>query len=138
MEQPGSVTALLDGYRLDNVDIKVPCAAALLKLGHPGPASEMLSTLTRSLDNPDGGLRREALENISALETPAALPVLTRCLNDSNGDVRLEAVTGLRMLGLPEVLPLLERTLQDPNPNVVEEARRALEELKKPKEKKSP
>lgn len=135
LEQPRSLGALLEGYRLDNLDAKVWSAMALLKLGHPGPSSEMLSTLTRSLDNADGGLRRETLEYISMLETPAAIPILTRCLSDSNGDVRSEAISGLETLALPEVFPLLERASQDPNPNVADDARRALERLKKAREK---
>jgi hypothetical protein len=135
IQEPRSLAVFLETYQLDPLDLKVLCAGALQKLGHAGPASEILTRLTRSLDDPDGAIRRESLEYISSLKTAAALPVLMRCLNDSNGDVRSEAISGLESLAIPEVLPLLERACQDPNPSVAEDARRALERLRRPKEK---
>jgi HEAT repeat protein len=132
---PRSVAALLDVYHSASLDLKVPCAAALHVLGQAGPASEVLVTLSRSLDDGDGGIRRDAVENISSMNLPSALPLLARALRDSNGDVRVAAINGLEALGTPEVVNLLQPVFNDANPSVAQEARDAVERLQKPKKK---
>jgi HEAT repeat protein len=135
MGDPKSVAALLEAYHSGSMDLKVPCAASLNALGQPGPAAEVLATLSRSLEDSDGAIRRDAVENISSLVSPSALPLLARALRDSNGDVRVVAIYGLEALGTPEIVQLLEPIFNDANPSVAQEAREAVERLQKSKKK---
>lgn len=135
---PQSIGVLLESYHAASGDLKVASAAALNKLGNSGPAIEVLSILSRSLDNPDGAIRREAVENIASLTVAAAVPALTLALRDSNGDVRSEAISGLQSLGLPDVIPILEQATHDPNPSVAQDARNAIDRLRNSGEKRHP
>jgi hypothetical protein len=133
-----SVGVLLETYQSAALELRVACAAALNELGNAGPASEVLLTLGGLLDNPDGAIRREAVENISTLKVSTAIPVLAQALRDSNGDVRSEAISGLEGLGLPGVMPLLEQATNDSNSSVANDARNAIERLRKPKDRRNP
>jgi len=78
------------------------------------------------LENPDGGVRREAVSDLAFLKLPSTVPLLLRSMRDSNGDVRLEAARGLGQLDPPGLLPMLQGLLKDPDPNVVEAAENAI------------
>jgi HEAT repeat protein len=130
-----SIGVLLELYQTGSLDLKVACASSLSKLGHPGPAAEVLATLSRSLDDLDGGIRREAVESIASMGIPSTLPMLTRALRDQNGDVRIEAILGLETLGLPEVIPIIEQFFNDPNASVAQDARNAVKRLRRGGEK---
>ena len=126
----GALEALLDAYHSDSFYLQVAAAGSLHKLGHPGPTTEMLPKIGVMFENPDGAIRRDAIEQLGHLAVAEALPLLTRALQDSNGDVRIEAIRVLRQGTIPGAVPLVEKMLADPNPDVVHEAQRTLAELR--------
>jgi HEAT repeat protein len=127
----GALECLLEAYQKDSYEMKVAAAGSLYRLGYPGPLSEMLPKVALQFENPDGAIRRDAIEELRHLASPEALPLINRALQDSNGDVRIQA---LRILGtgrVPDAISLLEKMTADSNPDVVAEARRQIEHLRK-------
>lgn len=135
---PGAVEALLEGTRSGSNELQAACARSLGRLGHAGPTAELISKFAGSLESPDGAVRRQSIELLADLESPAAIPHLARGLRDSSGDVRTAAVFGLEALAVPEVIPLLEGAAADPNPAVAEEAKGAVLRLRKALQPKRP
>ena len=127
----GSTELLLDAYRDGEDDLKIAAAASLYRFGNPAPAAELLSRLMADLDNPDGSVRKEAVERIGTLKAPIAIPALTRALRDSSGDVRSEAASALGDIDTLEIVPLLEPLLKDPFADVRESAQDAIDSYRK-------
>ena len=127
---PGSVQVLYECLRNASDELKLSCAAALLKLGQTAPAGDLMTTLVRLYESPDGSLRKKAIESIAKLQPEGSLPILTRALRDSNGDVRLEALYAVSSMERPELLPLIETLVNDPNPEVAKEAKDYVESQK--------
>lgn len=130
---PGSVPPLFETLRDSNEEVRLSSAAALLKLGQGAPAGELISSLTRLYESPDGSLRKKAIESIVKLHPEGSLPLLTRALRDTNGDVRLEALYAIGGMEKPEFLPLIEPLVNDPVPEVAREAKDYVESLKEAK-----
>jgi hypothetical protein len=128
---PGAVEALLEAYQSGKFYLQVKAAGSLYKQGIPGPLSEMLPKVGEMMSNPDGAVRRDAVEELGHLAFPEALPLLTRALQDSNGDVRIQALRALGTGKIPSAIQLVEKMLADPNADVVHEAERTLRELRK-------
>jgi HEAT repeat protein len=120
----------LGTFRESEGDLKAIAAGALYRLGHPGEAAELLPEISADLDKPDGTLRKEAVEQLSRLKAPIALPLLARAARDSNGDVRSEAASALGELDTAEVLPLLEALLRDPLADVRDSAKEAIDDYR--------
>jgi HEAT repeat protein len=110
--------------------LRVPVAAALNKLGHPGPAAELIPVFTPGLDSPDGAARENAVRNLANLKCVLAMPALVQATQDQSGDVRESAARGLGDLGNADAIPVLERLLKDPVPDVVEAATSSLKQLR--------
>jgi len=126
-----SVRVLDECLRSSNdEEIRLSCAASLLKLGQPTAADTLMASLVRLYENEDGSLRKKAVEQIAKLQPEKALPLLLRALRDSNGEVRLEALYAVAELKKPELLPHLQALEDDPNPEVAQEAKDAVEALK--------
>jgi len=132
---PGSIEALLQAFQKDEPEVQIHCAAALSSLGQPGPASQLIPRFAGMLDNPDGAVRRDAVESMNRLTSPQVLPLLTRALRDTNGDVRLEALSG--MWDFMETMPiasLVEPLLNDPVAAVRAAAKEFLDQANRKKE----
>jgi HEAT repeat protein len=128
----GSLAVLQDALWSKNEEVRLFSAEALMRLGYPAPAEEMIAAMARQYESPDGSLRKKAIESISRLNAAGAVPVLARALKDSNGDVRRAALWGFSNLGKPEYLPLLEPLANDPHPEVAKDASDLIEALKNP------
>jgi hypothetical protein len=130
----GSEEALLHAFEKEDLPIQVLCAGELSKLGHPGPAAQLVPRIAPGLDSADGAVRREAAEQLNKLRSPQALPLLARALRDSNADVRQEAIDGLWKFEDPRLASLLEPLLNDPIRTVRESAKELYDNLKQRQE----
>lgn len=128
---PGSLDALLEASRDPDPAVQIAAASSLNRLGHSGPAEDLLPRLAAGLRDPDGAIRREAVGDISRLGLLSSVSALLQCLRDSNGDVRWEATRGLLDLDPPGLLSTLEALQKDPDPNVVESATDAIRRYRK-------
>jgi HEAT repeat protein len=70
------------------------------------------------LKDPDGRLRKEAIETLFELRAKEAIPDLAACLKDPNHGVREEALVAIWRLGRDDALPLLLPVFKDPSPDV--------------------
>lgn len=131
---PGNDEALLQAFEKEELRIQILCAGGLSKLGHPGPAAQLVPLIAPALESPDGGVRREAAEQLGKLQSPQALPLLARALRDSNADVRQEAIDGLWKFEDPRLASLLEPLLNDPIRTVRESAKELYDNLKERQE----
>jgi HEAT repeat protein len=129
----GTVEVLLQAVHDEDDRVRLSSAAALSRLGHPGPAADLIAPFTSQLDDPDGAVRRRAVEDLSSLRSPLALPALLRAVRDPSGEVRAAAARGLGSVGGSGVIPVLEGLLEDPVSGVAEDAKDALESLRAPK-----
>jgi len=129
----GTVEILLQAVRDEDDRVRLSAAGALSRLGHPGPAADLIAPFASQLDDPDGAVRRRAVVNLSSLHSPLALPSLLRAVRDSSGEVRESAARGLGHIGGSDVIPVLEELLGDPVPDVVDAAKDVLENLRAPK-----
>ncbi|HEV3026718.1 MAG TPA: HEAT repeat domain-containing protein [Planctomycetota bacterium] len=120
---PRSVDWLLKAYQSDTLEIQVKAAVALLGLGHPESAVELVPRLAAGLDHPDGAVRQKTTQQLGSLVVRATIPYLARALQDSSGDVRIWAIQGLHAFYTPDILPLIAPLAQDPVQDVAETAR---------------
>jgi HEAT repeat protein len=83
------------------------------------------------LENPDGGLREDAVDLLSKIPLPDSLPLLVQALRDpSNSHLREDAADAMRDRRMTEALPYLEQALQDPAANVRDAAQKAIAKIK--------
>ncbi len=129
-EIPGAFEVLLEAFQKDELRVQVACAGSLATLDHPGPAAELVPRLSTMLDHPDSAVRRKAVEMLTGLWSPAAIPSLTRALRDSSGDVRRQALNSFWRFEDYRSLALLEPLLQDPVEDVRQTARELIESIK--------
>ena len=91
-------------------------------------------TLGGMLENPDGGVREDAIDLFTKIPLPGSLPYLVKALGDpSNSHLREDAADAMAAQRMTEALPYLERALQDPAANVRKAAERAIERIKSAK-----
>lgn len=86
----------------------------------PAGLDRTLREAARGLDSPDRDTRREALEALSTLDTPQALPYLARAIR-VNG-LGIDALRALNRVGSPAALQAAASALAEPDPSVVETA----------------
>lgn len=123
---PAAIEGLLQAVHDPESYVRLAAAAALNRLGQPGPAEALVPGIAAGLDSPDGGIRRDALYDLIRLHLPSVTPILVRCLRDPDGDVRKDASHGLGASADPRVLPILESLLKDADPKVAEAAETAI------------
>jgi HEAT repeat protein len=126
----GAMGALLQACQDPDLTVQIAAANSLNHLGQPGPAEALVPRLAKGLESPDGGIRRDAVDDISSLTLDSALPILLRSFRDPDGDVRDSASRGVSLLDAPGLLPLLEGLLKDPDPKVAEAAGSAIARYK--------
>jgi HEAT repeat protein len=127
---PGAMEALLQACQDPDLTVQIAAANSLNHLGQPGPAEALVPRFAKGLESPDGGVRRDAVDDISSLTLDSALPLLLRSFRDPDGDVRDSASRGVSLLDAPGLLPMLEGLLKDPDPKVVEAAGSAIARYK--------
>jgi HEAT repeat protein len=119
----GNIDLLEKAYREDEYKVRLAAARSLNQLGRQGPMLELIPQLAAKLDSVDGGVRRNAVEQLGQFWSMSAVPYLTPALHDSNSDVRLAAVIALGNTGAtghPEVTALLEPLTKDPSKEVAD------------------
>jgi twitching motility protein PilT len=90
-------------------------------------ATEAVEPLVRALSDPD--VRWSAVEALSAIGDPRALPAIAKLLGDKANEVRLEVIRALELFNDPRGLKLLQQVVErDPELEVRE---RAMEAFKK-------
>jgi HEAT repeat protein/MFS family permease len=89
----------------------------------------MLPEIANALDDPDPGLRREALLALGRLGTPEALDLLRWYVYDPDAAVRAQSVEAIGQTGRPDHADLLRRALHDPDSRVRRAAVEALARL---------
>jgi HEAT repeat protein len=128
---PSAISPLRDAFRSSDLHVRAAAAYALDKFGQPEPARELMQTLAGMLQSPDGGIREDAVDLLTHIPLPNALPLLVGALNDpTNNHVREDAADAMGARKLLEALPYLERALQDPAANVRSAAQQAIDRIK--------
>lgn len=135
----GHVDLLTRGLQDEDADVRLVAAMYLKRRREKaGPSAEALVAL---LKDKHEGVRREAVEALSAIGVPAA-PALVKALADPDARVRAAALDGLGNIGRPKegrmrppeeralVIPALERLRRDDDPEVRQKARKLLRYLR--------
>jgi len=131
----GTLPALWEALRTDDLGVRAGVASALDRFGQSGPMQELILDLASLLDHADGARREDAVLLMASLQTPAVIPALSKALRDpTNSRIREAAADALGRTALAEVVPYLEAALQDPEARVREAARHALEMLRGPRQ----
>jgi HEAT repeat protein len=120
LHDPGSIPVLVDALQSKNPQTRLSSAEALLGMGYSAPAEDLITSMARQYESPDGGVRKKAIETIRQFNLDAVVPVLTLGLKDSDSDVRMAALVGFLRINKPEYIPLLQPLLHDPVPEVAE------------------
>lgn len=91
-------------------------------------ATEAVEPLVRALSEPD--VRWSAVEALSAIGDPRALPAIVKLLGDKANEVRLEVIHALELFNDPRGLKLLQQVIQrDPELEVRERAMEAFKRI---------
>lgn len=127
----GTLPALWDASRTDDLDVRAGVASALDRFGQSGPMQELILDLAALLDHADGARREDAVLLMATIQTPAVIPALSKALNDpTNSRIREAAADALGRTARTEALPYLEAALQDPEARVRQAAQHALETIR--------
>ena len=120
---PGVVEALRRGLSCPDAQIRSATLSLLRKEKQTKIAKSLVPEIVRLLGRESHPLlRREAVQTLTALETPESLGALHSLISNPDSAIRLEAVKGLGTLGDHTSLPLLAKRLFDIDPSIRREA----------------
>jgi HEAT repeat protein len=135
----GDVDVLIKALQDEDADVRL--VAAMRLHGRGRQAGKSAKALIVLLKDKHKGVRREAIEALSAIGAAAA-PALVEALADPDPHVRAGAALALSDVGTPKesrtrfpeekamAVPALERLLNDEDPDVRKNATRAMEDIR--------
>jgi HEAT repeat protein len=108
-------------------------AATMRSLGHAASTPEIVSALTRGLDDPDAWVRYYACQSLGKLQVFASADRIEALLDDTAGQVRVAAVEAMARLGGVRALDALDHASLTGDPDVRRAATTGLGRIRRPK-----